>query len=226
MENRNRIIIFLKDPEQAEAKTRLAAELGRDLAVKIYRSFVLDTLSTLTTLDTPITIFFYPPEAAERIAEWLGPECEYRPQSGRDLGQRMKNAFLQTFDQAAEKIVLVGSDIPDIPPEFVNQAFEALDSKDAVIGPACDGGYYLIGFEKETFLPQAFENIQWSTPTTFDQTINALNRNKLETQTLPPWHDIDTVSDLTDLVIRNHNTPFQQSRTYLSILEANRKTAD
>lgn len=226
MENRNRIIIFVKEPEQAEVKTRLASEIGGELAVKIYKSFVLDTLSTLKTLDTPITICFYPPEAAERIAKWLGPEYEYRPQSGRDLGQRMKNAFRQAFDEGADRIVLIGSDIPDIPKGFVTQAFDALDARDAVIGPATDGGYYLIAFKKETFRPEAFENIQWSTPAVFDQTIHELNRQKLETQTLPQWHDIDTVSDLSDLVIRNHNTPFQNSKTYLSILEANNRTND
>lgn len=225
MKHQSCILLFIKDPEPGDVKTRLAEKVGKDAAAKIYRCFVLDTLSKLTNLNIPITIFFDPPSAAERISHWLGPQYSYQPQSGHDLGEKMKNAFAQSFDQGCDRLILIGSDIPDLPAEFIRQACEALESKDAVIGPTSDGGYYLIGFTKEKFIPQAFEQIEWSAPKTFEQTMQALNSHNLTTHILPQWHDIDTLTDLSELVMRNHDTPFQKSSTYVSILDTNEETS-
>ncbi|MGZ3614475.1 MAG: DUF2064 domain-containing protein, partial [Thermodesulfobacteriota bacterium] len=95
-----------------------------------------------------------------------------------------------------KRVLLIGSDIPDLPLEFVDEAFKSLDEKDAVIGPSVDGGYYLIGFRDKTFLPRAFEKIPWSTEKIFDETMKVLENQKLTVHLLQPLRDIDTVKDL------------------------------
>ncbi len=95
-----------------------------------------------------------------------------------------------------KRVVLIGSDIPDLSLEFIEEAFTSLQEKDAVIGPSLDGGYYLIGFKKETFSPRVFEGIRWSTESVFEKTLEVLEREGLTVHTLQPLRDIDTVGDL------------------------------
>ena len=222
--NNNCVLLFVKSPADGLVKTRLAEKLGDAAAVKLYKSFALDTLDTLRRLNSPFKICFYPDSAQDQISNWLGEKYSYVPQAGRNLGERMKNAFLQTFTHDIDRAILIGSDIPDLPADFLGRALDALESNDAVIGPTSDGGYYLIGFAKQAFLPQAFEQIQWSSPTTFDQTLDALKNHSRTTHILPQWHDLDTLTDLTDFVARNHNTPFRKWKTYSCILETHPQT--
>ena len=110
-------------------------------------------------------IFLSPQEKETEIKKLFGNDHEYRPQRGTDLGARMKNAFTDCFSEGFKSVVLIGSDFPDLPLKIIEDAFAALDSSsDAVIGPAADGGYYLIGFRYDTFLPAIFEGLIWSTP--------------------------------------------------------------
>jgi rSAM/selenodomain-associated transferase 1 len=118
------------------------------------------------------------------------------PQAGEDLGERMKNGFVEALSMNFKRVVLIGSDIPDLPLEFIEEAFTSLQEKDAVIGPALDGGYYLIGFKKETFSPRVFEGIHWSTESVFEKTLKVLQQEGLTVHTLQPLRDIDTVEDL------------------------------
>jgi glycosyltransferase A (GT-A) superfamily protein (DUF2064 family) len=132
----------------------------------------------------------------------------------------MKNCFQRCFADGFSQVVIIGSDIPDLPPETFAEAFTALERRDAVIGPAVDGGYYLVGFREETFIPEAFEGIAWSTEGVFAETLERLIRAGVGVHRLPSRRDVDTPEDLRDLVRRNRNTPFARSRTMACLAAA------
>jgi rSAM/selenodomain-associated transferase 1 len=115
---------------------------------------------------------------------------------GENLGERMKNGFLEAFSMNFKRVVLIGSDIPDLPLEFIEEAFTSLLEKDAVIGPSTDGGYYLIGFKDKSFSPRVFEGIPWSTKRVFEETMNVSKQEELLVHTLQPLTEIDTIEDL------------------------------
>ena len=149
------------------------------------------------------------------MLEWLGEQHCYRPQTGNNLGERLKNAFDNSFEEGFSKVVAIGADSPDRPVNYLIESFEALAAHDAVIGPANDGGYYLIGFSKEGFIPEAFDNISWSSDGVFEQTVRILKRHGRKVYLLPMWHDVDTIADLKSLLLRTRNTAFEKSKTYL-----------
>ena len=209
----NCILFFIKSPERGQVKRRLAACLGEAVATELYSSFVLDSLAMLDTCEARSLVCFYPPKRKKTIMAWLGRQYSYLPQRGRDLGQRMKNGFTDAFERGFKRAVIVGSDIPDLPRDVIEGAFELLTTRDAVLGPSFDGGYYLIGFKHETFQPQAFEGIQWGSETVFKATTSYLRAKGLSLHTLRPWNDIDTVTDLKDLYQRNRRTAFSASQT-------------
>lgn len=210
----NCILFFLKAPTAGKVKTRLAAEIGEQAVVGLYRCFVEDLLATVEKVDSGLRLCIHPPGAMSEVRQWLGDRYSYRPQRGDDLGQRLKNAFAGAFEDGFSNVVAIGSDSPDLPEEFVREAFVKLESHDAVIGPASDGGYYLIGFSEHSFVPEAFENVAWSTSTVCDQTRARLAAQGMSAHLLPLWHDVDRQSDLDELIGRNGNTPFRNSRTF------------
>lgn len=219
----NCVLFFVKYPIQGKIKTRLATELGEEVVVELYKNFVLDMLSTIWRLNVPIRIYFHPESAGDKMKGWLGEQYAYIAQEGSNLGQRMKNALAQTFEENFSRAILVGSDIPDLPADFLIQALQSLESHHAVIGPSSDGGYYLIGFSKAHFLPEAFDGISWSTENVFQQTIDVLEGHSGNVHILPEWFDVDTPVDLRELINRNRNTAFDKSKTfsYLLQMEAN-----
>ena len=189
----------MKNPERGEVKSRLAAVIGNDSAVSVYKNIVDRMLSTLKEGTFPLYICFSPKNAQKPVKNWLGREYRYIPQNGKDLGERMRNGFTEAFEMGFKKVVLIGSDIPDLALEFIEEAFITLNKSDAVIGPAFDGGYYLIGFKDKTFSPQVFEGIAWGTQNVFDETVKKLKRFKRAVHTLPYQRDIDTAKDLNYL---------------------------
>ena len=193
--NNDCIIVFLKYPEPGRVKTRLAADIGADAAVELYRRFVADTLATVDVLGVPVRIHFSPCDAASLVDDWLGPVYDLTPQQGIDLGERMKVAFSAVFDEGFSRAVIIGSDSPDIPPHLYRQAFDALDGSEAVIGPATDGGYYLLGFRDSTFTPGVFDGIAWSTDRVFADTLAHLASAGRTVHRLPEWRDIDSIAD-------------------------------
>ena len=115
-----------------------------------------------------------------------------------DLGERMKNAFMEAFDSGFKRVVLIGSDIPGLTLEFIEEAFTSLKEKDVVIGPSFDGGYYLVGFRDKKFSPQVFKGIPWSTERVFEETMKILEREGLTVHALKPLRDIDKIDDLRE----------------------------
>jgi rSAM/selenodomain-associated transferase 1 len=213
------IILFAKYPAPGKVKTRLAKQLGPERAAQLYRNFVLDILDTLRTVDVTLRIFFEPPGALDEFRTWLGDDYRYVSQTGPALGQRMKNALVHTFAEGFSKAALIGSDLPDLSADFLNLGLRALDKHQALLGPSDDGGYYLIGFSKDAFLPEAFDNIAWGTDRVFTHTVKILKRHRRKLYVLPRWHDVDTLEDLKSLVARSRNTDFRNSRAFSFLQE-------
>jgi uncharacterized protein len=204
--------MFVKSAERGTVKSRLAASVGEDVALGLYKCFVKDLMEMLVGR-YPFEIFFYPSEAKQEVTYWLGDEHTMVPQKGYDLGDRMRNAFEEVFSQGIDCAILIGSDVPDLPKLFIDEALEALKDYDAVVGPSHDGGYYLIAFTRDTFLTQVFSGIAWGTSEVFEETADILQKANLTVYILPKWRDIDTIDDLKALFRDNRNTPFAQSAT-------------
>ncbi|OPY68788.1 MAG: 2-phospho-L-lactate guanylyltransferase [Syntrophorhabdaceae bacterium PtaU1.Bin034] len=202
----NRLIVFVRSPVKGEVKTRLAKTIGDEATLALYRCFVSDTLATIRLAGYPAVAFFYPPEAFEAVRDWLGNDITCVPQEGGDLGERMLAAFRKAF-VGCSRAVLVGSDCPDLPPGLLHEAFNGLKTHDAVIGPAGDGGYYLIGFNSAGFLEAPFGGIEWGGPKVFEDTVAILRENGVDVRMLPPWNDIDEYDDLRALYDRQNSLP-------------------
>jgi rSAM/selenodomain-associated transferase 1 len=143
----------------------------------------------------------------------------YTPQSGEDLGEKMHNVFCQCFSEGFRSVVIIGSDSPDLPLRIVRDAFQALDTYDAVIGPAFDGGYYLIGFTRDGLFPDVFRGIAWGTNDVFRKTMKLLEDAGIRPWILPIWRDIDKPEDIFSLIEDNKNTDFANSRTMTYLKE-------
>jgi uncharacterized protein len=197
------IILFIKAPLPGSVKSRLAAGIGPEAAAHLYRRFILDTVDVLVETGYGVRICYFPPDAAGLVAEMVGREWALLPQAGADLGERMANAFHDVFSAGYERAVLVGSDIPELNHAIITEAFDALERNDAVLGPAADGGYYLIGFRKESMAPGAFHGIAWSTAAVFEETKRILEAESLRVHVLPMLHDMDSAEDLKAFWERN-----------------------
>ena len=128
------LIMFARFPEQGQVKSRLAKDLGAEAATNLYRCFVEDLLERFSKKDYRLLIAFYPAEKEREMREMLGDEFSYSPQTDGDLGERMKLSFLRCFSEGTRSVVLIGSDIPDLPARIVDEAFRALDKYGAAIG--------------------------------------------------------------------------------------------
>ncbi|MHB8910657.1 MAG: TIGR04282 family arsenosugar biosynthesis glycosyltransferase [Syntrophales bacterium] len=206
------VAMFVRCPGKGGIKSRLSPVLDAEFSLLLYESLILDLLETLQGSGYPYRIVFTPADGGEEIIRRFG-RCDAIPQIGADLGERMENAFRRCFAEGYTAVVIIGSDVPDLPPEILAEAFAALDARGAVIGPAVDGGYYLIGFTKETFVPGVFEGIPWSTDAVFPETLARLEEAAIGVHRLPTWRDMDTPEDLKELVRRNRDAPFSRSRT-------------
>ena len=197
------LIVFAKNPVPNQVKTRLIPTLSPEQAATLYTAFLTDWCETLAELpNVDIVIAYTPIEAQLDLQALIGDDVSYIPQIGTDLGERLTSATQWAAEQGYAQILFVGSDSPTLPISYISQAITLLDSRDTVIGPSTDGGYYLIGFSVETLattIPQVFEEIAWSTAGVFQQTVTRIREAKVTLGLLPPWYDIDTPEDLTFL---------------------------
>jgi len=185
------LLIFAKNLIYGRVKTRIAATMGNDLAMDIYQQLLSRTHLAAKTADAD-KIVFYSDYIEEDI--WDIKEFEKEIQQGNDLGERMKNAFITAFEKSYEKVIIVGTDCPQIDEKILEDAFAELDDHDIIIGPSTDGGYYLLGLKKaEPFL---FENIKWSTGSVLKETISRCITNNWSYFLLPELTDIDEEKDL------------------------------
>lgn len=197
------LIVFAKNPVPNQVKTRLIPTLSPEQAATLYTAFLTDWCETLAEFpDVDLVIAYTPAEAQSDLQALIGDDVIYIPQIGADLGERLTSATQWAAKQGYTKILFVGSDSPTLPISYISQAITLLDSRDTVIGPSTDGGYYLIGFSAEaltTTVPHVFEEIAWSTANVFRQTLARIRSLKVTVGLLPPWYDIDTSEDLAFL---------------------------
>lgn len=186
------LIIFAKNPEAGKVKTRLAATLGNEAALSIYQQLLSHTASVVNYL--PVDKFVFYSNFTEELDAWDNTLFFKQVQKGNDLGERMKNAFAAIFQKDYSKVLIIGTDCPDVDADMIMNAFTYLDSHDVVIGPAQDGGYYLLGMNQ--LYAQLFENIKWSTHTVFDETRMKCEALHLNYSLLPILRDIDHEEDL------------------------------
>jgi hypothetical protein len=189
--------IFAKYWEPGKVKTRLASGVGADRASQIYRAFVATVSARFAGIADQQTVCYWPADRRQEFAELCGTDWMLIPQASGDLGQRMSLFFEEAFSRGANRVVLIGSDSPTIPREFVERAFTLLEEHDVVLGPTDDGGYYLVGARKRT--PAIFEEVSWSTPSVWEQTIARLQAFGLTYAQLPQWYDVDEAADLERL---------------------------
>ncbi len=187
------LLIFIKNPELGKAKTRVAKTTGDEAALRIYME-LLDITRNVTLAVKADRFLFYSQHVDEGDA-WPNDQFIKKLQDGEDLGERMAHAFEKGFQQH-QKVVIIGSDCAALSPYIINMAFEKLDEKDFVLGPATDGGYYLLGMN--TFEPSVFENIDWSTEKVATQTIHKMLSLKKSIFLLPELTDIDKEQDWAD----------------------------
>jgi uncharacterized protein len=187
----NALIIFVKNLIDGKVKTRLAATLGNEAAINIYKQLLHHTYSVTKTIGAD-KIVFYSDFIEEDI--WNNKEFKKEIQQGIDLGKRMENAFINALKNGYEKVIIIGTDCPEINKNILENAFMQLNNFDIVIGPATDGGYYLLGMKKlHSFL---FQNITWSTDAVLNETINLLNEHQLTYFLLPELTDVDEEKNL------------------------------
>lgn len=207
------LVIFVKYPEKGKVKSRLVLGDDSGYVADLYHCFIEDLLDRVSSGDYRFLIAFDPPEKEKNFTELFGKDFSYMPQTGDDLGRRMYNAFTSCFAEGFRSVVLIGSDSPDLPRGVIEEAFESLKSYQAVIGPTYDGGYYLIGFSKDSFSEVFFENMAWSTDSVYAETIRRFDQERISFDVLPRWRDIDTVNDLKALLKDCEHSDFSASKT-------------
>jgi uncharacterized protein len=202
----NLLLIFVRAPEAGKVKTRLARRLGGDTALALYCCFVADTLALARNAGYRSVICYHPPEARDHVVEWLHGELSFEPQKGDDIGERMYEA-LEGASYECDRAVLIGSDTPDLAPAILREAFTRLADHDAVIGPASDGGYYLIGFSSGRLIRAPFQALPWGGERVFQATMRILKQEGLKVHLLPAWTDIDEYADLQTLLELRKDVP-------------------
>jgi len=185
------LIIFVKNPELGKCKTRLAATIGDEKALLVYKKLLEHTKNV--SLQLSLNKYLFYDQKIETSDNWANDKFRKNIQHSGDLGDRMYNAF-KTVLQSETKAVIIGSDCPEISSEIINQAVEALDKKDFVIGPTFDGGYYLLGMK--TASKYIFENMSWSIDSVFDETISRINKHNKTYSLLETLSDLDYEEDL------------------------------
>ncbi len=192
------LIIFVRRPELGKVKTRLASSIGDNAALFIYNKLLQHTKVISAITKTHKFIFYN--EQIEKEDIWNGADYSKRIQNKDDLGGKMKVAFNEVFTIGYGKAVIIGSDCLELTAEIIIEAFQKLESTDLVIGPAKDGGYYLLGMKE--IENRLFDNIVWSTETVYAETIERIKISNKTYSVLPLLNDIDTINDLSEALLK------------------------
>ena len=189
------LLIFTRNPELGKCKTRLAATVGDEAALHIYK-FLLRHTAEITE-KIKVDKFVYYSEGLHKEDIWDDNRYTKRVQRGEDLGARMENAFAEAFTSGYRSVVIIGSDLYDFTQPEIEHAFKQLQDHEVVIGPAKDGGYYLLGMK--TLKPHLFAHKKWGTTTVLQETLNDLKQESVAQ--LPPRNDVDYYEDIKDVEV-------------------------
>lgn len=190
------IIIMAKVPLAGTVKTRLMPILSAKKCAEIAECFLQDTINKANSLEYQTIIAYSPPENRNYFDKFQN--LNLMVQTGKNLGEKMFNAFQFVKNSGVDSIVMIGTDSPTFPNTFLHQGFEILEQKDAVLGKTEDGGYYLIGLKKID--KRIFENVEWSSENTFEQTKKNLEKLGFSCGETPIWYDVDEPNDLEKLL--------------------------
>jgi rSAM/selenodomain-associated transferase 1 len=202
------VVFFVKYPEPGKVKTRLAAEIGAKKAAEIHAALAEVSYGELKKCPYDIIICFSPARKIVEMRKWLKGANAYISQKGNGLGERMSRAFKDCFAAGYSRVVLTGSDIPELNRKVIGDAFEKLRNNEAVVGPASDGGYYLIGFTAGSFKEDVFMGMNWSTLEVLDLTIKKLDGLKIGFSMVKILNDVDRKEDLKNAVISKLGVKF------------------
>lgn len=186
------LIIFYRNPQAGKVKTRLAATVGDQRALEIFRKLSLQTKMITESLQAEKIVFYS--DSIDLMDIWSNARYLKALQHGEDLGEKMKHAFEAAFETGYSSVCIIGTDCYELTSEIIERGFEALRSADVVIGPARDGGYYLLGMN--SLHPEVFQGKEWSTDTVFRETIRDFDQLGLKYAILQVLRDVDTQDDL------------------------------
>lgn len=193
------LIVFVKNPELGKVKTRLGKSIGDKAALEVYLKLLDHTRQTAAATDCDVAVYYS--SFIDREDAWGNQQFDKHRQEGKDIGLRMHNAIAHAIvTKNYKQVCLVGGDIYDLTPSVIEEGFNKLENHDVVIGPAEDGGYYLIGMTSPN--QNIFKLEAWSVPDVYDHTIRLINKEGLTYATLKILNDIDTIEDTegTDLL--------------------------
>ncbi len=188
----NYLMVFVKNLIPGHVKTRLAEDIGMDGAIDVYKELLDYTAEIAGKVKTDKGVYYS--QYVELYDDWENEQYEKHVQEGKDLGERMLNAFTGAFEKGYHKVVIIGSDTLEITKKHIDQAFEALDKNDVVFGPAEDGGYYLLGLNN--IFPALFENKNYSHEHVLNEAIDEIEKFGMSYTLLEKLHDVDTMEDL------------------------------
>jgi len=208
---REALIVFAKIPLAGQVKTRLTELLWPDEARDLYEAMMLDSLDQYADIGVDLRLYLAPPEVPvpENIARLY---ISTFWQNGAGLGERMMNAFLETFSAGYARIAIIGTDHPSLPTVFLRHAFDCLSGSASVcIGPSEDGGYYLLGMNE--FYPELFTGLEYSHEDVFDQALARIRLTPATSTILPLWYDVDTPEGLRRLILDFESNEWGAKRT-------------
>lgn len=212
--NANALAVMLKAPVPGFVKTRMVPPLTPEQASRLYECLVRDTFASLASLNG-VDIYAAYLGSPDAVAALVPDGVELFNQCGEGLGERMHDALRRLFERGYARCGVVGSDLPDLPAQYVLDAFALIeDGENLVLGPADDGGYYLAASDAP--YEQVFTSIRYSTPTVLERTIEKAGENSIKTALVRPWHDVDTMEDL-HLLRSNRRAPL--SSAYIASLD-------
>ncbi len=206
-----------KIPRAGNVKTRLQPFLSAEQCCTLAETFLFDTINKTRDVCDQLIITFAPAHEKNFFADFECENLTLIEQNGADLGEKMFNAFEFVLGESSDSnVLIIGTDSPTFPVEFIEQAFEALESNaETVLGKSEDGGFYLIGLRKS--LPQLFDNIEWRSPLVYKQISRNIKKLKIKLKLIPDWYDVDNPKDLLHLrdeILKNEQTQKIAPQTY------------
>ena len=196
------LLVFGRHPELGKVKTRLARGIGEHAALSAYEGMLRSTLDLAAgqvALGRRVAVWVDPADRLEAFRRSWGRDLDCRPQPKGPLGERLASAETEARREGSSRVVLIGSDCPPLQERHLEEAFTVLRTSPAVLGPALDGGYYLVGLSRE--IPGVFEGIPWSTPAVLDKTLERLAEAGIRPMMLETLQDVDEAKDLDPMEV-------------------------